>query len=55
MTKIHKKKGNGAKGQTETVMLQPTKSLSTANRYSARIKQMLKLAVHEELVDPGVY
>ena len=55
VTKIRKKKGKGAKGQTETVVLQATKSRSTANRYTARIKQMFKWAVHEELVDPGVY
>ncbi len=55
VTKTRKKKGKGAKGQTETVVLHATKSRSTANRYTARIKQMFKWAVHEELVDPGVY
>jgi len=55
VTKTRKKKGKGTKGQTETVVLQATKSRSTANRYTARIKQMFKWAVHEELVDPGVY
>ena len=55
VTKIRKKKGKGTKGQTETVVLQATKSRSTANRYTARIKQLFKWAVHEELVDPGVY
>ncbi|MFM8933314.1 MAG: hypothetical protein ACKOS8_15710, partial [Gemmataceae bacterium] len=55
VTKIRKKKGKGAKGQTETVVLQATKSRSTANRYTARIKQLFKWAVHEELVEPGVY
>ena len=55
VTKIRKKKAKGAKGQTETVVLKLTKARSTANRYTARIKQMFKWAVHEELVEPGVY
>jgi len=55
VTKIRKKKAKDAKGQTETVVLKLTKARSTANRYTARIKQMFKWAVHEELVEPGVY
>ena len=45
VTKIRKKKAKGAKGQTETVVLKLTKARSTANRYTARIKQMFKWAV----------
>jgi len=55
VVKIHKKKGKDGKIDAKAVVLHDAKSRSTANKYTGKIKQMFKWAVHEELVDPSVY
>ena len=55
VVKVRKGKKKNGKIETTQVVLHKTKSRATAKGYTAKIKQMFKWAVHEELVDPGVY
>jgi len=55
VVKVRKVKKKNGKTETSQFVVQKNKARSTANSYTAKIKQMFKWAVHEELVDPGVY
>lgn len=55
VVKVRKVKKKNGKTETSQFVVQKNKARSTAISYTAKIKQMFKWAVHEELVEPGVY